>query len=31
MESIIDKAIQKMNALEKKITEYEDFQSEIRK
>ena len=31
MESILDKAIQKMDALEKKIEEYEAFQSEIQK
>ncbi len=31
MESILDEATQKMDALEKKIAEYEDFQSEIRK
>ena len=31
METILDKATQKMNALEKKIEEYEDFQSEIKK
>ena len=31
MESILDKATQKMDALEKKIEEYEAFQSEIRK
>lgn len=31
MESILDKATQKMDALEKKIKEYEAFQSEIQK
>ena len=31
MESILDEATQKMDALEKKIAEYEDFQSEIKK
>ncbi|MBQ4149573.1 MAG: DUF4298 domain-containing protein [Clostridium sp.] len=31
MESILDKATQKMDALEKKIEEYEAFQSEIQK
>lgn len=31
MESILDKAIQKMDALEKKIEEYEEYQSEIQK
>lgn len=31
MESILDKATQKMDALEKKIAEYEEFQSEIKK
>lgn len=31
MESILDKVIQKMDALEKKIEEYEVFQSEIQK
>lgn len=31
MENILDKAIQKMDALEKKIAEYEEFQSEILK
>ena len=31
MESILDKATQKMDALEKKIEEYEAFQAEIRK
>ena len=31
MESILDKATQKMDVLEKKIEEYEAFQSEIRK
>ena len=31
MESILDKATQKMDALEKKIVEYEEFQSEIKK
>ena len=31
MESILDKAIQKMDALEKNIAEYKEFQSEIHK
>ena len=31
MEAILDKAIQKMDALEARIADYEDFQSEIRK
>ncbi len=31
MESILDKATHKMDALEKMISEYEDFQSEIKK
>ena len=31
MESILDKANQKMDALEKKIAELEDFQTEIQK
>ena len=31
MESILDKATQKIDDLEKKIAEYEDFQSEIKK
>ena len=31
MESILDKATQKMDTLEKKIAEYEEFQSEIKK
>ena len=31
MESILEKATQKMDALEKKIEEYEAFQAEIRK
>ena len=31
MESILDIAMQKMDALEKKIAEYKDFQSEIKK
>ena len=31
MESILDKALQKMDALEKKMAEYEEFQSEIQK
>ena len=31
MESILDEATQKMDALEKKIAEYEDFQPEIKK
>ena len=31
MEGILDKATQKMDALEKKIKEFEAFQSEIRK
>jgi len=31
MESILDKAIKKMDALEKNIAEYKDFQSEIEK
>ena len=31
MEGILDKALQKMDALEKKIDEYEEFQSEIQK
>jgi len=31
MEAILDKAIRKMDALEKQIADYEDFQSEIRK
>ena len=31
MEAILDKAIRKMDALEKQIADYEDFQPEIRK
>ncbi len=31
MENILEKAVQKMDALEKNIAEYEDFQSEIKK
>lgn len=31
MESILDEAVQKMDVLEKKIAEYKDYQSEIKK
>ena len=31
MESILNKAVEKMDALEKMIAEYKDFQPEIRK